>query len=204
MLYDSPVELDIDEHFYKIKKCIEEKEIGRVVIDSVAAYELVQPEESREFLFALAGFFKERLITCYFNYECPELLGVSQIGQDLKASAFVDNIVLLNYVEISTQLRRAITVPKARGSKPDQRTKEYVIQKGGITILDDASVTSVPAVPQLPLSSYYGVLARSPTRKSPIIEETLVAGKDLPDSQVPRAKVSDKRKAKAPRKNGRQ
>jgi hypothetical protein len=40
----------------------------------------------------------------YFNYESPELLGVSQISQELKGSHLVDNIVLLSYVEISTRL----------------------------------------------------------------------------------------------------
>lgn len=187
--YDSPLEVDIDEHFYAIKNLVETNGIERVVIDSVAAYENAQPEEAREFLVALATFFKNKLIPAFFNFECPELLGISQISDQLKSSAIVDNIVLLNYVEISTQIRRAITIPKARGTKPDQRTREYVIQQGGIHILDDSSVDGVERVPQLPLSSYYGVLARAPTRHSPVIEEHVAQGKPLPKSKVPKPNV---------------
>ncbi|MES3037357.1 MAG: ATPase domain-containing protein [Bdellovibrionota bacterium] len=197
VLFDSPLELDIDEHFYRIQEIVEKNNIERVVIDSLAAYESSQLEESYDFTIALAAYFKQNLIAAMFNFECPELLGVSQISDKLKASAIVDNIVLLNYVEISTLLRRAITVPKARGSKPDQRTREYVIQQGGICLLEDKSVDDIAQVPQLPFSAYYGVLARSPTRKSPIIEETLASGKNLPHSRIPKpgAKIKPKTRA---------
>lgn len=196
ILYDTPMELDVDEHFYKIKKLIEDNNIERVVIDSLAAYEAAQPEESHEFAFSLAAYFKDRLIVSLLNFECPELLGISQISDELKASALVDNIILLNYVEISTMIRRAMTIPKARGSKPDQRTREFIIQAGGITVLDDTT-SEAARVPQLPLSSYYGVLARSPTRHSPVIEEHVKAGKPLPKSRLPKAKVDSKAEKRA-------
>lgn len=195
--YDSPLEVDIDEHFYSIKELVEKHKITHVVIDSVAAYENAQPEEAREFLVALATYFKDKLIPAFFNFECPELLGISQISDHLKSSAIVDNIILLNYVEISTLIRRAITIPKARGSKPDQRTKEYRIETGGIVILED-KMEGVDRVPQLPLSSYYSVLARAPTRHSPIIDEHVAAGKPMPKSKLPApaARVKRPRKKK--------
>ncbi len=182
--YDSPLELELDVHFEDIVRIVQEDQIERVVIDSLAAYEATSPEESGDFMYALATFFKNRLATAMFNYESPELLGVSQISEDLKASHLVDNIVLLNYVEISTRLRRAITVPKARGSKNLQRTREYVIDQGGISLLDEQSgeAGELEAVPQLPFSSYYGLLSWSPDRKSPIIEERVVSGESLPKS----------------------
>jgi circadian clock protein KaiC len=184
--YDSPLELEIDVHFHRIKELIEKQNIERVVIDSLAAYEAATPKESRNFIYALATFLKDRLITAFFNYETPELLGISQISQDLKASTVVDNIVLLNYVEVSTLLRRAITVPKARGSRPTQNTREFVITQGGIALIDEESgdASKIEAVPQLPFSSYYGVLARSPTRRSPVIEESLSTGQGLPKSPI--------------------
>ncbi len=186
ILYDSPLEVDLDEHFYSIKAMVEKHGITRVVIDSVATYESAQPEEAREFLVALATYFKSKVLPAYFNFECPELLGISQISDELKSSAMVDNIILLSYVEISTLIRRAISIPKARGSKPEQRTKEYVIDAGGIAILDDSTVEGAERVPQLPLSSYYSVLGRAPTRHSPMIDEHVASGKPLPKSKVPK------------------
>lgn len=179
--YDSPLELELDVHFEQIMRIIEENDVKRVVVDSIAAYESSNPKEAHQFIYALATYFKNKLIPAYFNYESPELLGLSQISEHLKASAIVDNIVLLNYVEISTHLRRAITVPKMRGTKIPQTTQEFVIEEGGVRLIDDRK-DSTEEVPQLPLSSYYGVLSRAPARHSPVIEDKIAKGEGLPPS----------------------
>jgi circadian clock protein KaiC len=182
--YESPLELELDVHFDRVAKLVEQEGIDCVVFDSVAVYEMASLDQASDFLYALANFVKGRLATAYFNYESPELLGVSQISEELKGSHLVDNIILLSYVEISTRLRRAIAVPKVRGSKNIQTTREYVIGEGGISLLDESAVEGDEAtpVPQLPFSSYYGLLARSPSRKSPVIEDAVAHGKALPES----------------------
>lgn len=48
-------------------------------------------DQASDFLYALADFVKGRLATAFFNYESPELLGVSQISQELKGSHLVDD-----------------------------------------------------------------------------------------------------------------
>lgn len=180
--YESPLELDLDIHFDRVARLVEEHGVDCIVFDSVAVYEMTSPDEAGDFLYALATFCKDRLATVYFNYESPELLGVSQISEELKGSHLVDNIVLLSYVEISTRLRRAIAVPKVRGSRNLQVTREYTIGEGGIAILEEPSelATGVAPVPQLPFSSYYGLLSRSPSRRSPVIEEAITQGAPLP------------------------
>jgi circadian clock protein KaiC len=187
--YDSPLELELDVHFDRIVRLVEQHSIQRVVLDSVAAYESASPDEATDFLYSLVTYLKRRLCTVVCNYESPELLGVSQISEQLKASHLVDNIIILNYVEISTRLRRAITIPKVRGSKNAQLTREYVIGPGGISLLDEQAgeAAHLPEVPQLPFSSYYGLLSRSPARQSPLIEEALNTGAVLPRSpRIPR------------------
>jgi len=187
ILYESPLELELDIHFDNVVKLVEEKKIDCIVLDSVAVYELASPDEVADFLYALANFFKDRLATVFLNYESPELLGLSQISEELKGSHLVDNIVLLNYVEISTRLRRAIAIPKVRGSKNLQTTREYIIGKGGIILVDDPADTenAAIAVPQLPFSAYYGLLSRSPSRRSPIIEEAVSTGKTMQQIDAP-------------------
>jgi circadian clock protein KaiC len=183
ILYESPLELELDVHFDRIASLVEQHGIDCIVLDSVAVYEMASPEEVADFLYALASYFKDRLATVFLNYESPELLGLSQISEELKGSHLVDNIILLNYVEISTRLRRAIAIPKVRGSRNQQLTREYAIGTGGITIIDDAvEQDSDSAVPQLPFSSYYGLLARSPSRRSPVIEEAVSQGTGMPPS----------------------
>ncbi len=179
--YESPLELELDVHFDRIVKLVEEEEIDCVVFDSIAVYEMTSRAEVADYLYALASFFKNRLATTLFNYESPELLGVSQISEELKGSHLVDNIILLNYVEISTVLRRALAVPKVRGSRNQQITREYTIGAGGLLLLDESD-NDTQAVPQLPFSAYYGLLSRSPSRQSPVVEEAVASGAPLPDS----------------------
>ncbi|MEM8512938.1 circadian clock protein KaiC [Massilia sp. MP_M2] len=179
--YESPLELELDVHFDRIIKLVEKEGIDCVVFDSIAVYEMTSRSEVADYLYALASFFKNRLATTLFNYESPELLGVSQISEELKGSHLVDNIILLNYVEISTVLRRALAVPKVRGSRNLQVTREYTIGVGGLSLLDDSD-SNTQAVPQLPFSSYYGLLSRSPSRQSPMIEEAVANGDPMPES----------------------
>lgn len=185
--YESPQEIELDVHFHNITRLMDEHKVERVLVDSLAAYHVHETDQRafRDFIYALTTHIKNRRITAFFNFESPELLGVSQIGEDLKASTIVDNIILLNYVEFSNRLRRAITVPKARGSAPSRVTREYTIQRGGIILKPAASEEEeIESVPQLPFSSYYGVLARSPARRSPIIDEHVMAGKELPETET--------------------
>jgi circadian clock protein KaiC len=181
--YESPLELELDVHFDRIIKLVEQQGIDCVVFDSCAVYEMTSPDEVADYLYALATFFKNRLATVFFNYESPELLGLSQISQELKGSHLVDNIILLNYVEISTVLRRAIAIPKVRGSRNLQVTREYVIAEGGLQLLDeDGAGNAANTVPQLPFSAYYGLLSRSPSRQSPAIEDAIAQGTGMPES----------------------
>ncbi len=201
--YESPQELELDVHYYNVTRLIDEHKIERIVIDSLAAYNVNQDDrrEFHDFIYALTTHFKDRLVTAFLNHESPELLGVSQISEELKASTIVDNIVLLNYVEFSNRLRRAITVPKARGSAPQRETREFTIGQGGITLqpVKEVETEGVEAVPQLPFSSYYGVLARSPARQSPVIEEHMQNGKEMPERKVTLEGEQPKSAPKKPR-----
>jgi circadian clock protein KaiC len=68
-----------------------------------------------------------------------------------------------------------------RGSRNLQVTREYTIGVGGLSLLDESDNNN-QAVPQLPFSSYYGLLSRSPSRQSPIIEEAVAHGEPMPES----------------------
>jgi circadian clock protein KaiC len=185
MLYEAPLSIELDVHFHKIVALIDEHGIKRLVLDSLALYEKVSPDAVTGFLYALCAFCKARGVVALLNYESPELLGISQISDTLSGSQLVDNIVLLSYVEVSTTLRRAIAVPKVRGSHNPQVTREYCIGRGGLSLMDEPiGDGKVDAVPQLPFSSYYGLLARAPARHSPVIEEAIASGEPLPESAV--------------------
>jgi circadian clock protein KaiC len=167
--FESPQELEIDIHLDRIIRTIEEYKIERVLIDGMTTYSAALGDQRtyREFFHALVGYSKHNLLTTFFNYENPELFGVSQYMPDFAVSSITDNIILLNFVELGNTLRRAITVAKARGSDHSFVTREFKIEQGGIHLVPlDVSETQ----PALSFPNYYGLLSRAPTRRSPVLQ----------------------------------
>jgi circadian clock protein KaiC len=162
ILYDSPMELEIDVHFDLITQAVEKHGVKRLVIDGLTTYAhaIGDPRHYREFLHGLISFTKSRLMTTFLNYENPELFGVSRFMPESGASSLVDNIILLNFVELDNAMRRAVTVAKARGSAHQFVTHEFKIQQGGIVL----SPLGTAATRWLPFESYYGLLSRAPMR----------------------------------------
>ena len=166
VLYDSPQELEIDAHFDRIIRTIEEHKIERLLIDGMTSYSSALGDQGlyRDFIHSLVAYTKNKLMTTFFNYENPELFGLSNYMPDFAISSIVDNLILMNFVELGNSLRRAITVAKARGSEHQFITREYTIGPGGISLLP---LEEGKALPVLPFQSYYGLLSRAPTRRSP-------------------------------------
>lgn len=163
VLFESPQELNIDAHFAKIVEIVEKYDIQRMVIDGMTSYSTALIEQSvyRDFFHSIVAFSKYRLMTTFFNYENPEFLGLSSFMPDFPVSSIVDNILLLSLVEINSSLRRCATVVKARGSKHQFDSREYVIEQGGIRLLPfDAASGELPK----PFSAYSSILSRAPSR----------------------------------------
>ncbi len=164
VFFESPQELEIDAHLDRIIRTIEEHKIERLLIDGMTSYSSAVGDQRtyREFIHALVGYSKHHLMTTFFNYENPELFGLSQYMPDYAVSSIVDNIILLNLVELGNTLRRAITVAKARGCAHLFDTREYTIGQGGIHLVPPVEGEALPV---LSFQSYNGLLSRAPTRR---------------------------------------
>jgi len=164
ILFESPQELDVDAHYARIIKLIEEHDIKRMVIDGMTSYSTAIGEIAvyRDFVHAIVAYSKQRLMTSFFNYENPEFLGVSSYMPDFPLSSIVDNLILMSLVEINNSLHRCISVVKSRGSKHSFDTREFVIGQGGISLVP----LERNLAPPLPLQVYSSLLSRAPTRFS--------------------------------------
>jgi circadian clock protein KaiC len=164
ILYESPQELDIDAHYARIVRLVEERDIRRMVIDGMTSYSSAIEDIGvyRDFFHAIVAYSKQRLMTTFFNYENPEFLGISSYMPEFPVCSIVDNLILMSLVEINNSLHRCISVVKSRGSKHSFDTREFVIGQGGISLVPLVK----EKVPALPLQSYSSLLGRAPTRFS--------------------------------------
>jgi len=165
IFYESPQELEVDSHYARIVRTIEEHDIQRLVIDGVTSYSnaLDNQRSYRDFFHALVAYSKYRLMTTFFNYENPELFGISSYMPEFPVSSIVDNIIVLSLVELGNSVHRCIAVVKARGCKHEFETREFTIGQGGIALLP---LETSQALAAQPIESYSSVLSRAPTRES--------------------------------------
>jgi circadian clock protein KaiC len=108
----------------------------RVVIDPISLYSLniKDPNELRRELYAFVNHMKESGLTLLLTHEVPDILTrVSRIS-DFGLEFIVDSIIMLQYVEIESEIRRSINVLKMRGSDHDKAIRRYKIGGRGVEI----------------------------------------------------------------------
>jgi circadian clock protein KaiC len=168
--YQSPQELEVDRHFAEFERRIERARPGRVVIDSLAGYgSMISPSvQMRDFLHAIVALLRQYHITSVYSQENPEMLGMSTMTGAMAISSLMDNILLLNWVELGDTFRLGLTIAKARAMPTSRITYECEVVDGrGLRVLPRA----VPlALPSIPFARYYGLLSRSPERRTPETE----------------------------------
>jgi circadian clock protein KaiC len=168
MYYDAPQEMEVDYHFHKIERIVEEFKPKRVVIDSLSTYGSslgTQGRLFRDFFHALVALMKEHQIAAVYNHENPEMLGMSSMMGDFAMSSLVDNILLFNFIELGDSFRLGLTVGKMRANPVNRATHECEVVDGkGMRVLP----RELPAAaPKTAFSGYHGLISRAPERRPP-------------------------------------
>lgn len=108
----------------------------RVVIDPISLYSLNlgNPNDLRRELYAFVNYMKENGLTLLLTHEVPDIITrVSRIS-DYGLEFIVDCIIMLQYVEIESEIRKSINVLKIRGSDHDKAIRRYKITGKGVEI----------------------------------------------------------------------
>jgi circadian clock protein KaiC len=147
-------QMDINENAISIKKQIEEISAQHVVIDNINGFRFSVGDGDKlsEHVNVLSKYFRSKNITSIFINEVPELMGSTTISGD-GTTFILDNIILLRYIEMESEMKKAISVLKMRGSNHDKEIRELVITKKGIEV-------------KLPFAEYSGLMSGNPV-KSP-------------------------------------
>ena len=145
-----PESMGLEDHLIGMKRDIEEFEPGRIALDSLSAMERVASQKSfREFVIGITGHIKHQEVAGLFTNTTSLLMGGESITET-HISTITDSIILLRYVELQGEMRRALTLLKMRGSMHDNDIREYNIDGKGMHLKE-------------PFRGVSGILSGTPT-----------------------------------------
>jgi circadian clock protein KaiC len=152
VIYLRPLDLSVDEAMQEILDAIKRTDAQRLVIDSLAGFEVALApgfradfrESLYRMIFALTGIGITVLSTLEMEESFTELP-----FSTFSISFLTDDIIRLRYVEIDGQLRKILMVIKMRGGPHSKDICEYEISPRGIAIGErltgyDRIITGIP------------------------------------------------------------
>jgi len=147
-----PLDYDAYELALLIEETIDKIKVRRLLLDGAGRFKRLLPQYAQlpEYIGNLNNILKNKNVTAVYTNESSNLTGATQIT-GLGISPFMDTVVLLRYVEIKSEMRKAISVLKMRGSEHDKEIRELVINNNGAEI-------------KMPFSEYSGLLSGNPIK----------------------------------------
>lgn len=152
VIYLRPLDLSVDETMQAILDAVEETGARRLVLDSLAGFEMALApgfrtdfrESLYRMIFSLTGLGITILSTVEMEESFTELL-----FSTYSISFLTDDIIRLRYVEIDGQLRKMLMVVKMRGGNHSRDIREYEITAQGLVIGErfsgyDHLITGIP------------------------------------------------------------
>jgi circadian clock protein KaiC len=129
-------ELDLDTIAAAVRRELAKGSIRRVVVDSLAELVFAAREADRfpAYSRSLVGWIRAAGASVVITSETTTLGPMTEPIGGL--SFLFQNVILLRYLEIGSELRRALNVIKMRTSNHDKGVYEYVIDADGLTIKD--------------------------------------------------------------------
>ncbi len=146
------LEYDVHELAIKVGEVIQEIKAQRLLFDGTGRLQRMLPQYTQlpDYIDSFSCYLKNKNITTVYTNETSNLTGATLItGTGI--SPFMDTVILLRYVEIKSEMRKAISVLKMRGSNHDKEIRELIINEKGVEV-------------RLPFIEYSGILSGSPVK----------------------------------------
>lgn len=135
--WQPPLEHNLDALAERLLDRINERKVKRMrlFVDSVAGFRSasVYPERMGRFFSALSHQLRMLDVTTLYSDETA-LFSPDVESPQPEAAAYVENVILLRYVELRSQLYRLISIMKMRESQYDSGIREFSITPEGITV----------------------------------------------------------------------
>ncbi len=120
----------------RLIKAVTEKGIKRVHIDSLGGMARVATNQARlvEFFSALMNELRALDVTVFATWEMRDLYSADINAPAPELSSIVDNLVLMRFVEMNSELKRLLSILKMRDSRYDPSLLEVLIHDHGIAL----------------------------------------------------------------------
>jgi circadian clock protein KaiC len=120
----------------KLLDAVERLGIKRVLLDSLGGMARVATNQARlvEFFSALMNELRARGVTVLATWEMRDLFGSEINAPAPELSSLVDNLLLMRFVEMHSELKRSFSILKMRDSVYDPTLLEAVIGDEGISL----------------------------------------------------------------------
>jgi len=135
ILWQPAIENGLDELAERLLTMVKERKVKRLVVDGLRAFEraAVYAERIGPFFTALSARLRMLEVTTIFTYTLPELFAPS-VTVLAPGTEEVDNMILLRYVELRSQLYRLISLVKIRDSDYEPAVREFTIGSDGLQV----------------------------------------------------------------------
>lgn len=137
VVFTAPEEFleDIEDSDGKIAKLIQQNGTKRLALDSITHFERLSTDigKLRAIETEIVNGVKREGLTAIFLKENANVLGKWDVSMN-KIPFIVDTYILLRYLEMESEIKRCMMVLKMRGSDHDKDIREYVIDKGGLSV----------------------------------------------------------------------
>jgi len=127
-------ELSPGEFSHAVRRCVDDKGVRVVVIDSLNGYQAAMPEERSLVLHLheLLQFLNRRGVSTFLTVAQHGLVGSMETPVDVTYLA--DTVILMRYFEANGRVRRALSVIKKRTGEHEDTIREYQISSKGMTV----------------------------------------------------------------------
>lgn len=135
LMYRTPVDLYMDQWVYELLGVVERTGASRVAIDSLGDLRIAARDEVRlrEYIYSLLQRLVRANVSVMITQEVPDLFGVSRLSE-YGISHLSDNVILLQFLRGNSELKRALTVLKTRGSAHQSHIRQYEITSDGLIL----------------------------------------------------------------------
>ncbi|MEH3037532.1 MAG: AAA family ATPase [Sphingomonas adhaesiva] len=156
-----PAEMSPGEFAGRVRREVEERGAGMIVIDSLYGYLAAMPQEQQLILqlHELLSYLNQQGVATILVNPQQGLIGSMQ--NTLNVSYVADAVVLLRFFEADGRIRKAVSVLKNRAGAHEDTIREFRIDGGGVRV-------------GAPLSDFIGVLSGTPRYtgdRAPLLED---------------------------------